>query len=64
MKGIGQHAFNHAKWKKVFSESRVETPAANLLHSADNQLSTNHVFSPGYLRHGCYRNIFLFALSP
>ena len=62
MKGMGQRAFSHAKWKKVFSESRIETPATNFLHSVDNQLPTRRVFSLGYLRHGCYRNTF-FALS-
>lgn len=58
MNGIGQRASSHAKWKKVFSESRIETPARNLLHSVDNQLPTSRVFSLGYLRHSCYRNIF------
>lgn len=63
MKRSGQRESGYAKWKTCCENAALKHLPLDLLHSVDNQLTTNHVFSLGYFRHGCYRNIFFFFVS-
>lgn len=63
MKRRGQRESGYAKWKSCFQNPALKHLSLDLLHSVDNQLTTNHVFSLGYFRHGCYGNNFLCFVS-